>query len=140
MEAPDSKRLRFALFELDLRSQELRKEGQSVRLPPQAFRLLELLVINAGQLVSREPIRQQIWHGAVVDFEHAINKFIRQIRDALGDDAEAPKFIETLRGRGYRFIGQQTESGDARDLASAVKEQSLPALSDELPRAHKLRT
>jgi len=140
MEMPDSKRLRFGLFELDLRSQELRNEGRVVRLPPQAFRLLELLVSNAGQLVSREQIRQQIWNGAFVDFEHGINKFIRQIREALGDDAEAPKYIETLRGRGYRFIGQPIiEQGNARDVTSSVAAlSSSTALSDGLRRVRTL--
>ncbi|HYL34303.1 MAG TPA: winged helix-turn-helix domain-containing protein [Bryobacteraceae bacterium] len=81
-----------------------------MRLPPQAFGLLELLVSNAGRLVTREEIKNAIWTDTFVDFERGINKSIRQIRDALGDDAEAPKFIETHRGHGYRFIGELTEN------------------------------
>jgi len=113
MQAPISPNLRFGPFELDPQNHELRKNGRRVRLPPQAFRLLELLVSNTGRLVTREEIKNAIWTDTFVDFERGINKSIRQIRDALGDDAEAPKFIETRRGHGYRFIGELTEN--ARD-------------------------
>ena len=110
MQAPASKSIRFGPFELDSQNQELRKSGRPVGLPPQAFRLLELLTTNAGRLVSREEIKNVIWTATFVDFERGINKSIRQIRDALGDDADAPKFIETRRGHGYRFIGELTEN------------------------------
>jgi Tol biopolymer transport system component/DNA-binding winged helix-turn-helix (wHTH) protein len=110
MHAPASKRLRFGPFELDRQNQELRKGGRPVRLPPQALRLLELLVNNTGRLVTREEIKSAIWNGTFVDFERGINKSIRQIREALGDDADSPNYIETRRGHGYRFIGELTEN------------------------------
>jgi TolB-like protein/DNA-binding winged helix-turn-helix (wHTH) protein len=90
--------------------------GSILLSPPQAFRVLELLASNPGQLVSREQIQKQVWTGGTfVDFEHGINKSIRQIRYALRDDADAPKFIETLPRRGYRFIAELTASADAQD-------------------------
>src|ERR1700694_85474 len=114
------RRLSFDLFELDLQSRELRRSGRPIRLPPQAFRVLELLASHPGQLVSREEIQRQVWNGdTFVDFEHGINKSIRQIRYALSDDPDAPKFIETLPRRGYRFIGELTSSGDVQDSATA---------------------
>src|ERR1700676_842637 len=117
METSAPRRLSFDPFELDLQSRELRRSGQPIKLPPQAFRVLELLASHPGQLVSREEIQQQIWTGGTfVDFEHGINKAIRQIRYALRDDAEAPKFIETLPRRGYRFISEVTASDDAQYL------------------------
>ncbi|HEX4593403.1 MAG TPA: winged helix-turn-helix domain-containing protein [Bryobacteraceae bacterium] len=110
-------KLYFGPFVLDLHSQELHRDGQRVRLPPQAFRVLELLASHAGQLVSREQIQKQVWNGdTFVDFEHGINKSIRQIRDALGDDADAPKFIETLPRRGYRFVAELTEIAKAEPV------------------------
>src|ERR1700680_3749109 len=125
MEASIPKRLCFGLFELDLQSRELRRGGQPIKLPPQAFRVLELLASHPGQLVSREEIQKQVWTGGTfVDFEHGINKSIRQIRYALRDDANAPKFIETLPRRGYRFIAELTVSVDAQD--SPASELPMP--------------
>src|SRR5262249_868792 len=97
--------LRFAAFELDSRSGELRKKGDLVRLPPQPFRVLTLLATRSGEVVTRSEIRQQIWTDETfVDFDQGLNFCIRQIREALGDDAEAPQYIETLPRRGYRFL------------------------------------
>ena len=105
MASPAPKMLRFSGFEVDLETKELRRRGRPVKLAPQAFRLLEFLASQAGQLVTREAIRQEIWSdGTFVDFEHGINKSVRQIRDALNDDADQPRFIETIPRRGYRFI------------------------------------
>ena len=99
--------LRFSGYEVDLTTKELRRRGHPVKLPPQALRLLEFLASQPGQLVTRDAIRQEIWNdGTFVDFEHGINKSIRQIRDALKDDAGQPKFVETVPRRGYRFIAQ----------------------------------
>ncbi len=97
--------LRFGVFELDLRSGELRKEGAPVRLPPQPLKVLTLLCRRAGQLVTREEIQKEVWGGdTFVDFEHGLNFCIGRIREALGDDAEAPRYIQTLPRRGYRFL------------------------------------
>ena len=97
--------IRFGEFELDLRTAQLRAAGVLTRLQPQPAKVLALLASNRGNLVSREQIRQQIWGAATfVDFEQGLNFCIRQIRTALGDDADCPRFIETLPRRGYRFV------------------------------------
>lgn len=98
-------RVRFGVFELDLRSGELRKSGVLIHLSPQPVKILGLLVSHTGELVTREQIRDQIWSSETyVDFEHGLNFCIKRIRDALGDDSESPRYIETLPRRGYRFI------------------------------------
>src|SRR6516162_6398213 len=96
--------LRFDTFELDTAAGELRRQGDRVKLPPQPLRVLELLVRHGGEVVTRMDIRERIWSDSFVDFEQGLNFCIRQIREALGDDADAPRFIETLPRRGYRFL------------------------------------
>ena len=96
--------LRFDVFELDSAAGELRRQGDRVKLPPQPFRVLELLVRHGGEVVTRADIRERIWSDSFVDFEQGLNFCVRQIREALGDTAEAPRFIETLPRRGYRFL------------------------------------
>ncbi len=101
---------RFGVFDLDAKSGELRRAGMHVKLPPQPFKVLALLASRAGQLVTREEIREAIWgHETFVDFEQGLNFCINQIRTALGDDAEAPRYLETLPRRGYRFIAPVEE-------------------------------
>jgi eukaryotic-like serine/threonine-protein kinase len=94
--------LRFDVFELDTAAGELRRQGDRVKLPPQPFRVLELLVRRGGEVLTRADIRERIWCDSFVDFEQGLNFCIRQIREALGDTADAPRFIETLPRRGYR--------------------------------------
>jgi TolB-like protein/DNA-binding winged helix-turn-helix (wHTH) protein/Flp pilus assembly protein TadD len=97
--------LRFGVFELDLDTGELRKSGHTVRLRPQAAKVLGVLASHPGQLVTREDLREQLWgRETFVDFEHGLNLCIQQIRAALDDDADTPRYIETLPRRGYRFI------------------------------------
>jgi DNA-binding winged helix-turn-helix (wHTH) protein len=97
--------VRFGLFEFDADSGALTREGAAVRLQPQPARVLALLVARAGEVVSRDALRQEVWNdGTFVDFERGLNFCIAQIRSALGDAADAPRFIETLPKRGYRFI------------------------------------
>src|SRR5436309_3020737 len=96
--------LRFDVFELDTAAGELRRQGDRVKLPPQPFRVLELLVRRGGEVLTRADIRERIWSDSFVDFEQGLNFCIRQIREALGDTADAPRFIETLPRRGYRFL------------------------------------
>ena len=96
---------RFGEFELDTASEELRSKGRRLRLQPQPFRLLVLLVRRANGVVSRDEIRKELWgEGTYVDFDQAVNFAIKQVRDALGDDAERPVFVQTVPKRGYRFI------------------------------------
>jgi TolB-like protein/DNA-binding winged helix-turn-helix (wHTH) protein/Tfp pilus assembly protein PilF len=98
--------LRFEAFEVDLRSGELRAHGSKTHLQPQPFQLLAILLEHPGELVTREEIRQRLWPSdTFVDFEHSLNTSIRKLRQALGEDAETPRYIETLPRRGYRFIG-----------------------------------
>src|SRR5215475_8589430 len=96
--------LRFDVFELDTAAGELRRRGERVKLPPQPFKVLELLVRRSGEVLTRADIRERIWNDSFVDFEQGLNFCIRQIREALGDTADAPRFIETLPRRGYRFL------------------------------------
>src|SRR5881396_1999095 len=96
--------LRFDVFELDTGSGELRKNGDRVKLQPQPLRVLELLVRHGGEVLTRADIRERIWCDSFVDFEQGLNFCIRQIREALGDNADAPRFVETLPRRGYRFL------------------------------------
>jgi eukaryotic-like serine/threonine-protein kinase len=98
--------IRFPPFELDTRTAELRKHGVRVRLHEQCFRILCMLLERPGEVVLREEIRQALWpNDTVVEFDHGINAAIRRLRDALGDSAETPRWVETLPRRGYRFIG-----------------------------------
>jgi DNA-binding winged helix-turn-helix (wHTH) protein/tetratricopeptide (TPR) repeat protein len=97
--------LRFDTFELDTGAGELRRQGDRVKLPPQPFRVLELLVRRSGEVLTRAEIREHVWvDDTFVDFEQGLNFCIRQIREALGDTAGTPRFIETLPRRGYRFL------------------------------------
>lgn len=97
--------LRFGVFELDPRSGELRRAGARVRLKPQPFKVLALLATRAGQVVTREEIQREVWgEGTFVDFDQGVNQCVREIRAALADDAEGPRFVETLPRRGYRFL------------------------------------
>jgi DNA-binding winged helix-turn-helix (wHTH) protein/Tol biopolymer transport system component len=97
--------IRFGVYELDLASSTIRKSGISVKIHPQPFRLLALLATSPGQIVTREQIQRCLWGGnTFVDFEGGINFCVKEIRAALGDDPEKPRYIETLPRRGYRFI------------------------------------
>jgi Tol biopolymer transport system component/DNA-binding winged helix-turn-helix (wHTH) protein len=97
--------VRFGLFEADLQTGELRKNGVKVPLQGQPFQVCAILLSHAGELVSREALRQQVWpEDTFVDFDHALNTAITKIRMALGDQADNPRFVETLPRRGYRFI------------------------------------
>ena len=97
--------LRFGVFELDRLSGELRKEGLRVRLQEQPLRILEALLDARGEPVTREALRQRLWPDETfVDFDNGLNRAINRLRAALGDEADNPRFIETLERRGYRFI------------------------------------
>src|SRR5690349_7389251 len=107
--------IRFGGFELALKSGELRKDGVQVKLQNQPFRVLAFLASHPGELVTRDELRQQIWQtDTFVDFEHGLNFCIKQIRSALGDNAQAPVYIETLPRRGYRFIAPVNTAGEDR--------------------------
>src|SRR5204862_5592286 len=111
--------LRFESFELDVRSRELRKGKERIRLQEQPFEILRLMLERPGDVVTREELARRLWpDGTFVDFEHSLNAAVKRLRAALGDDADNPKFVETLPRRGYRFIaslpnGASTNGGHA---------------------------
>ncbi len=117
--------LRFGVFELDPRAGELRKSGTLVKLQPQPLKVLALLASRQGELVTREEIQQQVWGGETfVDFEQGLNYCIRQIRDALGDDADSPRYVETLPRRGYRFLAPVTGAQPQAAVPAAEEQPS----------------
>ena len=105
MDAPTNSPVRFGVFELDARAGELRRSGYRVALQPQPLEILRALLERPGEVVTREELRRRVWaNGAYVDFDRSLNKAIVKLRDALGDDADSPRYIETLPRHGYRFI------------------------------------
>jgi len=129
-------RLRFESFELDLRTQELRKDGRAIKLQDQPLKLLALLASRPGELVTRAEIEKELWgEDEFVEFEHSINTAMRKIREALGDDLEKPRFIETLPRKGYRFIAAVESTGTAGGVGQSPTEAGPPARSfrDKIP-------
>ena len=103
--AQPAERVRFDSFEASLDTGELRKHGVRVKLHDQPFQILAMLVARPGEMVTREEIQRRLWpSGTFVDFENGMNRAVNRLRDALGDSAEHPKFIETIPRRGYRFL------------------------------------
>ena len=105
--------IRFGCFEVDLQSGELRKKGLRIKLQEQPFQVLAMLLQHPGEVVTREDLRNRLWPAdTFVDFDQGLNRAINKIREALGDDAETPRFVETLPKRGYRFIAPVGETGN----------------------------
>ncbi len=97
--------IRFGLFELDLKAGQLSRNGTNLRLPQQPLQLLAVLLERPGEVLTREELRQRLWSsGVFVDFDHGLNKSVQKLRDALGDSATSPRYIETIPRVGYRFI------------------------------------
>src|SRR5687768_14152844 len=97
--------IRFGAFELDVEEEQLRRNGRAVRMQPQPFKLLCLLAARPGKLVTREEIRAALWKTETfVDYEQGVNFAIKQVRDALGESAEHPVYIQTVPKRGYKFV------------------------------------
>src|SRR5262249_40028367 len=127
--------IRFATFEVDLQTQELRKAGMRLRLPAQSFQVLKMLLERPGGLVTRDEFQCALWPSdTFVDFEHGVNTAVNRLREALGDSADNPKFIETLSRRGYRFIAPVLANGTA---AAAVADAKLLATSGPESAARK---
>ncbi len=128
--------VRFGVFEVDLLSGELRRNGVKIKVQDQPFQVLEMLLARPGELVTREELQKKLWRESTfVDFEHGLNAAIKRLREALGDDADNPRFVETLHRRGYRFIypvpaatSPPTDVG-AHSGAPAVAPVSPPAVS-----------
>ncbi len=110
----------FGSFEIDVVSGELRRQGLKIRLQDQPFRLLVLLLDHAGDVVTREKVRETLWPGdTYVDFDHSLNTAVRKLREALGDSADSPRYVETIARRGYRFIAPVAPLPAARGAHSA---------------------
>ncbi len=149
---PDEQIIRFDRYEVDVCSGELRKEGRKIRLQPQPFRLLVLLLLNAGRIVSRENVRQDLWNrDTFVDFDKGLAAALNKIRKALGDSAESPRYLETIpRRESYRFIapvsngnGSKNEIAGEDNLRASPGHQSavtIPGASDQNETAARARS
>jgi Tol biopolymer transport system component/DNA-binding winged helix-turn-helix (wHTH) protein len=112
---------RFGVFEVDLRAGELRRGGLKVKLQEQPFQVLALLLERPGEVVSREELRNRLWPADMfVDFDHSLNAAIKRLRDALGDVAENPRFVETVARRGYRFVAPVSGAPAVPDVSLAA--------------------
>ncbi len=135
LEAPTHpvRKLRFGLFEADLTTGELRKSGIRIRIQAQPFRVLSFLLERPGEVVTRDEIQQRLWGSdTIVDFDHSLGTAINKLREALGDSAENPRFIETLARRGYRFLAPVTE---VREHEETVAEEKSHRHEEVLSRA-----
>jgi DNA-binding winged helix-turn-helix (wHTH) protein len=111
---PTSTILKFDAYALDLRAGELFKNGKKIKIQEQPVQILAMLLEHPGEVVTREELRERLWsEDTFVDFEHSLNTAIKKLRLALNDDPEKPRFIETLRRRGYRFAVAVMESAEA---------------------------
>jgi cholera toxin transcriptional activator len=124
--AANARLYRFGIYEVDLRSGELRKNGAKLKLQEQPFQVLAMLLERPGEVLTREELRQRLWPAdTFVDFDHSLNTAINKLRDTLADSAANPRFIETLAKRGYRFIAPVQTAPVAPPLSLSVE----PALS-----------
>ena len=113
--------MRFGVFELDTESEQLLKNGLAIKLKPQPFKLLKLLVNGAGRVVTRDEIRAALWSGdTFVDFDQGVNFAIKQVREALDDDSERSLYIQTVPKRGYRFVAPVEIVTPGENLFSVV--------------------
>lgn len=136
--ARQAKLARFGVFEADLDSRELRKQGRRLRLQDQPFAVLVMLLERAGNVVTREELRERLWPAdTFVDFDHSLNTAVTKLREALGDSAASPRFIETLARRGYRFVADVEWSappGPAPATSSPPRPEGGEELDLPIPR------
>ncbi len=135
---PSPRLIRFGVFELDLRSGELQKQGRKIRLEGQPVQILVCLLEKPGELVTREELHRKLWPAdTFVNFEHGLNTAVKRLRQALNDSADSPRFVETLPRRGYRFIAPiqaVAAGGDASAVNVAAAVAEVPTTRD-LPEA-----
>jgi TolB-like protein/DNA-binding winged helix-turn-helix (wHTH) protein len=133
--SPTENVVKFGLFELDLRTRQLTRKGANIRLAQQPIQVLSVLLERPGEIVTREELRRRLWQSDVfVDFDHGLNKSIQKLREALGDPAGSPQYIETIPRVGYRFIGQVNAATVSRESAPAPEIQQ-PQNVDSTPPA-----
>src|SRR5712691_11257634 len=135
--------IRFGAFEVDLRTGELRKHGIKIKLQEQPLQILQQLLEHPGEVVTREELQKRIWPAdTFVDFDHGLYSAVQRLRDALSDNAETPRYVETLPRRGYRFIASvhhengieaKAESSSVEAPASVVLERPAPWRSLRIP-------
>ncbi len=119
--------IRFSVFELDLKAGELRRNGSKIRLQEQPFQILVSLLEHPGEVVTREELQTKLWPAnTFVDFDHSLNAAVRRLRDALGDSADTPRFVETVARRGYRFIAPVSNSATAGVELAGPLQGSVP--------------
>src|SRR5579875_157361 len=122
-----ARRYRFGAFEADAATGELRRQGIRVRLHAQPFQVLLLLLERQGEVVTREEISRELWpDGTFVDYEHGVNSAVNRVREALGDKAASPRFVETLARRGYRFVAPVERIGEEPAGAPGAETRSPP--------------
>jgi len=123
--------VRFGLFELDLQARELRKSGIRIKLQDQPFQILASLLERPGEIVTREELQKRLWPAdTFVDFDLSLNSAVKKLRQALNDDSDNPRFIETLYRRGYRFIGPVNGNSKTNGLALS---ESTPLQTEVSP-------
>jgi DNA-binding winged helix-turn-helix (wHTH) protein len=140
-QGPSPPRLRFGLFEFDFQTGELRRQGLKIKLGQHVLKVLALLLEHPGQLRAREEIQQQLWgRDTFVNFDQSLNKAIHQLRQALGDPASCPHYIETLAGRGYRFIyfSQESQQATRKETRSLHSVAVLPFFTEPSDRQMEL--
>jgi DNA-binding winged helix-turn-helix (wHTH) protein len=129
---PSSRLIRFSTFEVDLHTGEMRQRGQKVKLQEQPMQVLAALLERPGELVTREELRRKLWPAdTFVDFDHSLNAAIKRLRDALGESAESPIFVETMARRGYRFIAPviSPSNGASASTGTGVVSAAKPGTS-----------
>jgi DNA-binding winged helix-turn-helix (wHTH) protein len=134
--------VRFGVFEADLATGELRRNGARIRLQEQPFQVLAHLVERPGEVVTREELRQKLWPAdTFVDFDHSLNTAVNKVREALGDSASSPRYVETLARRGYRFLAPvQPDEAAASEPTPSVNGAAVHRdLEVPLPNRHLLR-
>jgi DNA-binding winged helix-turn-helix (wHTH) protein len=139
-----ARRYRFGAFEADAATGELRRQGVKVRIHAQPFQVLMMLVERQGEVVTREEISRELWpEGTFVDYEHGVNSAVNRVREALGDKANSPRFVETLARKGYRFVApvERIVAGEVDENASSAGEvverrfwEGALASPEDLPR------
>jgi cholera toxin transcriptional activator len=138
-----AQRYRFGAFEADAATGELRRQGLRIKLNAQPFQVLCLLLERPGALLTREEISRELWpDGTFVDYEHGVNSAVNRIREALGDTAGNPRFVETLARRGYRFVAPVERIASSEEAPSTIAPEIVPSVSNEqasIPAAHEAK-